>query len=146
MKTTLIISISLFFFISCSISVEPINYNYDECAYCKMKISDVRFGAELVTEKGKIFKYDSAECLVRTYIENENPNYAFMLVTDYSRPHTLIDAVSANFFISEQQPSPMGGNLSAYEDTDVAKNAFKEKGGSIISFEQLVTDYKDIYQ
>jgi len=131
---------------SCNIEPEPINYNYDECAYCKMKISDIRFGAEMVTSKGKVHKYDSAECLVRTYIENENKNYAFIIVTDYNQPHNLIDASSATFLISENQPSPMGGNLSAYEKKDQAEATLAEKGGKLLDFDGLVKEYMNIYQ
>jgi len=131
---------------SCNIEPEPINYNYDECAFCKMKISDIRFGAEMVTSKGKIHKYDSAECLVRTYIENEKKDYAFIIVTDYSQPHNLIDASTATFLISEKQPSPMGGNLSAYENKEHAESTLSEKGGKSLTFEELVKEYTEIYQ
>ena len=131
---------------SCEVKPEAINYNHDECAYCKMKIPDVRFGAEMVTSKGKIHKYDSAECLVRTYIENQDPDYAFVMVTDYARPHTFIDAETATFFISENQVSPMGGNLSSYEFKDYAQTALDEKGGRLLSFQVLLEEYKAIYQ
>ena len=131
---------------SCTIEPEPINYNEDECAYCKMKISDVRFGAEMVTSKGKIYKYDSAECLVRTYIENDKSDYAFILVTDYSQPKTLIDATKANYIISENLPSPMGGNLTAFENKNSAKKILEEKGGKALDFENLVNEYREIYK
>ena len=132
--------------ISCSIEPVPIDYNHDECAYCKMKISDIRFGAELVTKKGKITKYDSVECLARTYIEQASPEYAFIIVTDYSRPHHLIDAESATFLISENQASPMGGNLSAYEKKNDVIDVQAEKGGQILNFTELISSYRSIYQ
>ena len=131
---------------SCNVEPEPINYNYDECTYCKMKISDTRFGAEMVTSKGKIHKYDSAECLVRTYIENEKKDYAFILVTDYSQPNNLIDASTVTFLISKNQPSPMGGNLSVYEDKTLAESILSEKEGKLLTFEELVKEYIEIYQ
>jgi copper chaperone NosL len=131
---------------SCNIQPEPIHYNSDECAYCKMKISDVRFGAELVTAKGKIYKYDSAECLVRTYISDEHKKYAFVLVTDYAQPQNLIDATTATFLISEKQPSPMGGNLSAYDQKEQAESILKAKTGRLLDFNNLVDEYKKSYQ
>ncbi len=129
-------------FTSCNVKPEPINYNHDECAFCKMKISDVRFGAEMVTNKGKIHKYDSAECLVRTYLENDPSDYAHVVVTDYARPHTLIDAKTAIFLISENQPSPMGANLSAYEHKSHAELVHKEKGGKLLSFQEILDEQK----
>lgn len=135
----------LFCLSSCEVGPEPIQYNYDECAYCKMKISDVRFGAEIVTKKGKIHKYDSAECLVRTYNEDQKKDFAYIIVTDFSRPHNLIDAASATFLISKNQPSPMGGDLSAYEDREMAQSIHAEKGGRLLSFEELVKEYQENY-
>lgn len=134
------------FISSCQVEPKPIAYNHDECAYCKMKISDVKFGAELVTKKGKIYKYDSAECLVRTYLETNPSDYAFVLVTDFSKPQQLIDATSSTFLISEAQPSPMGGNLSAYENEEEASAIHKVKGGELLNFNQLLETYKAIYQ
>lgn len=143
MKTsTCYLLVLVFTCISCAIEPEAINYNYDECAYCKMKISDVRFGAELVTSKGKVYKYDSAECLVNTYIEKSDEQYAFVLVTDYSRPHHLVDAQSAHFLISEKIPSPMGGNLSSYEYPQIANQFLDKNGGDLFSFQELVSVYK----
>jgi len=144
--SNLMTAILILFLASCNVSPEAINYNHDECAYCKMKISDVRFGAEIVTSKGKIYKYDSAECLVRTYIEDEKKDFAHIIVTDYSRPHTLIEAKTAAFLISENQPSPMGGNLSAYENKEQAESTLSEKGGKLLTFKELVAEYQDIYQ
>ena len=100
----------------------------------------------MVTSKGKIYKYDSAECLVRTYIENSNPDYKFVIVTDYARPHTLIDAKTASYLISENQPSPMGGNLSAYEHKDHGEIAMDEKSGKLVTFQELLDEYRSIYQ
>jgi copper chaperone NosL len=74
---------------SCEVRPDAINYNEDQCEYCKMKISDTRFGAELVTRKGKIYKYDSAECLLRTLLENDIDKYAYKLVTDIANPKNL---------------------------------------------------------
>jgi copper chaperone NosL len=111
-----------------------------------MKISDSRFGAEMVTKKGKIHKYDSAECLVRTYIEQGKQDYAYTLVTDYARPNILIDATMATFLISDKQSSPMGGNLSAYEQKSQAKLVHDEKGGKLVSFLELLDEYEEIYK
>ena len=146
MKYLVVLITILFSLTSCDIKPVPINYNQDECAFCKMKISDVRFGAEMVTSKGKIYKYDSAECLVRTYIENNNPDYKFVMVTDYTRPQTLIDASTATYLISENQPSPMGGNLSAYEHKNHGEFAMEEKSGKLVTFQELLDEYRSIYQ
>jgi copper chaperone NosL len=127
---------------ACNSSPEDINYNIDECAYCKMKISDPRFGAELVTAKGKIFKYDSAECLINTYLEKPDEKYKYILVVDFSQPRKLINAIEAIYLISEQQPSPMGGDLSAYGDLGNATRAMNETKGELLAFDALLDRYQ----
>ena len=79
---------------SCSTGPEPIAYGHDGCAYCEMTIMDQRYGTELVTDKGKIFKFDSVECLVRYLKEGEaeQTNVKLVLLTPFTHPETLEDA------------------------------------------------------
>ena len=44
---------------SCSRSPEPIDYGTEECALCKMLITDQKYGSEIITEKGKNYKLDA---------------------------------------------------------------------------------------
>jgi len=44
-------------FSSCSTQPEPIKVGVDNCYLCKMTISDVRYGAELVYKKGNNIKF-----------------------------------------------------------------------------------------
>ena len=145
-KTFIFPLLLLMVIISCEIKYEPIDYNHDECAYCKMKISDPKFGAELVTTKGKIYKFDSAECLLWDYIKNVDREHKFLMVTDYQNPYQFIDAEKATYMISEQQPSPMGGGLSAYDDKELALLAASSKAGKTLTWEELLSEYKEIYQ
>src|SRR5690606_23270005 len=43
---------------------KPINYGKDQCAHCKMTVSDARFGCQLVTAKGRAYHFDDVQCLV----------------------------------------------------------------------------------
>ena len=58
-----------FMLIGCSKEPKPISYGEDECEFCKMIVMDERYGSEMVTAKGKIYFFDSIECLV-AYIDN----------------------------------------------------------------------------
>ena len=49
---------------SCSSGPEPLYYKKDSCAFCKMQLIDTKFGAELITEKGKIYKFDDIGCML----------------------------------------------------------------------------------
>lgn len=119
------------FFTACSSGPEPINYGHDGCAYCKMTISDERFGAEIITQKGKIYKFDATECMIafvdKDYIRKDD--VAQYLVVDAMNPKTLIEADNASFLISEKLPSPMGGNISAFTAEEHRQQALAEFGG-----------------
>ncbi len=122
---------------ACEISPVAIDYNEDQCHACKMMIADTRFGAELITKKGKVYKFDAAECMVRELNQKGQDFYELVLVTDFKQPKKLIDARAASFLISKQLPSPMGADLSAYASEAMAKAAVAEKGGQVFSWEQL---------
>lgn len=106
----------LVIFSACKVQPQDIEYGVDQCQACKMIISDSRFGCELVTTKGKVFKYDAIECMVPEVLKYGTDHYEFILVGDYSNPGHMINAESAFFRIDPKIPSPMGGNLSAYSD------------------------------
>ena len=91
----------------------PIAYGEETCAECRMGISDARFGAELVTAKGKLFVFDSIECLASFALSQEEVPRGIW-VSDYDRPGTLLRVDSASFRrLSGAAGSPMGKGLVA---------------------------------
>ena len=136
----LIVVISL----SCSVEPQPINYGSDACEFCKMTIVENRWAAEIVTDKGKAYKYDAIECMMN-YMNRKDissDGLALLLVDDYSQPGVLIDATKATYIKSEAIPSPMGAFLSAFENAEEAKATVAEKGGEIFDFEELKSRYE----
>lgn len=132
----------LLFLFNCNVSPHPIDYGNDACHFCKMTIVDKQHAAEIVTHKGKVYKFDSSECMVNFLDEFDVSTVKLFLSNDFSEPETLIDATQATFLISEQIPSPMGANLSAFKDRQVAINTQKEKGGSLYSWDELLNHFK----
>ncbi|KAA5539991.1 hypothetical protein F0145_23625 [Adhaeribacter rhizoryzae] len=129
---------------SCTAEPQPIAYGTDNCDHCRMTISDNRYGAELVTKKGKAFKFDSAECLAAYVNEQKEIDPALLLVTDYTRPGEFVNAAEATFLQSEQQPSPMGLNLTAFADQKTATATAREKDGNLLRWPDvlhLAADY-----
>ena len=101
----------------CEPAPEKINFGQDACSYCSMGIADPSFAAEIVTSKGRVYKYDSIECMVRSYKTMEQ-SVAIVLVMDYANPETFINAKDALFLESDETRSPMGANLSAFQRKD----------------------------
>lgn len=126
-------------FLSCSINPEPINYGKDQCEHCKMTIMDNKFGAELITDKGKIFKFDAAECMIHfIHAGKVNDNeISELLVTNASKPGEFIDAKKASYLISENFPSPMGAGLSAYASQSDAESFREKYQGFIINWDRV---------
>jgi copper chaperone NosL len=105
---------------SCTTSPEPLQPGVDACHACKMTIMDNRFGAEVITQKGKIFKFDDTSCLMG-FLKEENMNKpAFILVVEYSSTH-LIDVQNAFFVKAEKVGSPMAGNIAAFSNAAEAE-------------------------
>jgi len=139
LKISAIIAVSLLF--SCSRGPEPIQYGKDACTHCKMTIMDKRFAAEVVTSKGKIFKFDATECMVGFLKENpkiaENKKSIF-LVSNYNKPGWFINARSSFFLNDSTLRSPMGGNLAAFQSKGSAGAAGKEKDYKIYTWPALL--------
>ncbi len=122
----------IFIFLSCGLEPEPINYGVDICAHCNMKIMDKRYGAEFISSKGKVYKFDSGECLIEYTAQNNIPESVGMkLVTDFGNPGNLINTKEAAFIISQRLPSPMGAFLTAFSSKKAAQAKLEEVGGEL---------------
>ena len=136
----LLIILLLFILPCCGGKPEPINYGHDECEFCRMLITDNRYGSELVTDKGKVFKFDEAGCMieyamVKNFIGDANQKF---LVTDFANPETLIDASSAFFVQNDNFRSPMGSNVMAF-DSEISRQKFvAESGGSLLNWVDVI--------
>ncbi len=125
--------------ISCSKGPQQINYGEDECEFCKMMVMDKRYGAELVTDKAKIYFFDSIECLVG-YLDNKKlnkNNYSSVWVGNYANPGNLIDASKAIYLKNDELRSPMGLNALAVESKEQFDSIFNQYGGKQLKLEDL---------
>ena len=123
----------------CTPEKTPIEYGLDKCHYCRMTIVDKRFGCELVTSKGKVYKFDATECMAH-YMEQENLNaegVALVLTNTWDRPGELISVESCLFLQSENMPSPMGEFINPFADGDSAIKQREAHSGNIYKWEDL---------
>lgn len=137
---TLII-ISLLF--SCSSKPEPINYGKDICKHCDMTIAEKNWGAELITVKGKIYKFDSIECLVQYYLQYQDKSELKSLWTvGYNLDNQLIDATTSFYLKSSNFHSPMGYGAASFQNlNDLNKN--KSRNDDVVmSWGELIIDIK----
>jgi len=133
----------LLILISCNVSPKAIDYGNDGCHFCKMTIVDKVHGGEIVTNKGKIYKFDASECMINFLKEFDTSIVELYLSNNYSEPEVFIDATKATFIISENIPSPMGAFLSAFKNKADAEKAKAEKGGTLYTWNELLEHFKD---
>ncbi|WP_017259089.1 nitrous oxide reductase accessory protein NosL [Pedobacter arcticus] len=146
MKNILLFSLFLLFVATgCTTEPQAINYGKDVCEHCKMVIADEKYGAEMITKKGKVFKFDSAECLMDFISEDKQQAQATdaqLLVINFAKPATLIDARTAFYLKDKEYQSPMGGNIAPFETAMLADNNQVSPDAKVMTFDEVVKDRK----
>lgn len=123
---------AIFFLYSCSSrQPEPVKLNVDACAHCKMPVADARFAAELITPKGKLYKFDDYDCVTRFAKENMEGESITVYFSDFSNPAKFVPAANAHFISGGSLKSPMNGNVAAFEKRATAEKFAKELGATM---------------
>lgn len=124
---------------SCAPQKEPIEFGKDTCVFCQMGIADKRFGAELVTNKGRVYKFDSLECMI-SYSPQANlapKDIHSQWVIDFSQPGKLVNIDKCQFLLSSNLPSPMGLNVSSFANQHELEKNQKSSGGKVILWPEV---------
>lgn len=127
-------------FSACKPEMQPIEFGHDQCQHCRMTIADKRYGAELVTKKGKVYKYDAVECLINSLYKDKlaEPHEVFsLLVIDFSNPATLVNAEQSFYLQSLELPSPMGLFITAVSGEPKAKELQSRHGGQLFDWKNI---------
>ena len=136
-KTTATI-LFIMLLVSCSnAKPEALVVNKDQCEFCKMTVADIRFGAEAISSKGRIYKFDDLNCMIAFNKSNEKIKMNQLYVNDYQANNQLIDATTAYYFVHETVKSPMGSNTAAFSNKEIAMNKAKAVSAEVISWNQL---------
>lgn len=125
--------------LSCNTAPEPLKVGTDNCYFCKMTISDDRFGAEIVTTKGKVYKFDDTHCIL-SYLKTKDlpaANIKAIYLTDYSGQHQLLNTQKIFLLKSDQLHSPMNGNIAAFDNADSLNIMQQKFPGETISWQSL---------
>ncbi|WP_410004932.1 nitrous oxide reductase accessory protein NosL [Aequorivita nionensis] len=138
MKHLIFLGIITTLLVSCNVSPQHIEYGTDACHYCNMTIVDRQHASQVVTTKGKAFKYDAIECMVHSLQDDlKDTEIALHLVADFDQPGKLMDATMASYLVSDKISSPMGANLSAFENEKAGEKAKEKFTGELYSWEKI---------
>jgi copper chaperone NosL len=101
---------------SCTTKPEPINAGKDQCSFCKMTISDIKFPSEIISKKGRVFKFDDTHCLMSFLKKKtlESTEVQAIYFADFSNAGKLLPREDVVFLKSEKFNSPMNGNIAAF--------------------------------
>jgi copper chaperone NosL len=120
---------------ACTASPRPLVPGEDSCAFCRMTIDDARFGALVVTAKGRLEPFDSIECAaayVQGLANNEPPRTVW--VADFSAPARWVDATRAVYLHGSRLRSPMGRELVAFAADADTTTLLAEHGGTLTTW------------
>jgi copper chaperone NosL len=126
---------------ACSPEPRPLNYGKDACHFCKMTLSDKRYGAEIVTQKGKVYVFDDLNCMVGFEAKGEVPSaqIALRLVARFDVPQTLIAVENAVFLHASELKSPMRADVAAFGSQSSAQEIQKQYNkGEIMNWADAV--------
>ncbi|MBK9547988.1 MAG: hypothetical protein IPO52_02490 [Gemmatimonadetes bacterium] len=97
---------------SCAPSTPSMAWDVDNCDFCRMTVSDQRFGAAAITSGGRTLHFDSIECLAAwTDAQPEPPRGVW--IADASAPGTLYPVAELRFHRTATGKSPMGKGFVA---------------------------------
>lgn len=105
-----------------------------------MTVSDVRYGAEVVARTGRVYTFDSIEC-VASWIAASPPaarDARGIWVADYATGN-LIPADSALYVKGGSLQSPMGRQLTAFAPAVGAAQLTSQYGGDVLRWPDVVT-------
>lgn len=117
----------------------PIRYGKDQCAYCKMTVSDARFGTQILTKKGRAYNFDDQQCMI-AYVKSDEvaeEDVAVYYLPDYTNDHELLPAKDVFFLKSESLKSPMRGDVAAFKNKEDLEEAKTVHGGETLTWEEL---------
>lgn len=141
LKLILIVIVANIVTTACSVKPEPIKFGTENCDHCRMTISDNRFGAEIVTKKGRVYKFDDLKCL-KDYLKQGDvtkENIHSLWAVDFSKPETLTDVEKSYLLYHDAIRSPMGSNTAAFAIEDSAKTYFKKYSGEELKWADFIS-------
>lgn len=134
------VSFFVFLVSACSKNPKPIAFGIDNCDHCKMNISDTRFGAELITKKGRIYKFDDVYCLkhfLKEEVVTTDQVHALWLV-DFAETEKLIPTETARLLHNPELRSPMGSNAAAFGNKEELNHYLKEYSGTVLLWQEYI--------
>lgn len=119
---------------------EPIVLNEDQCGYCRMTISDARFGGEAILPTGRVLKFDAPECLLSWARATPADQRGELFIIDLQHPGTFVPVTTAGFLTGSTLQGPMGGSVVGFASPAKAEEQRTMLGGRVTTWTDLLAD------
>lgn len=118
-----------------------IHYGEDICEFCGMIVSEERYAAGYLTPDGEAYIFDDIGDMVQAHLQNQDEEAVFFVHNH--EDHTWMRAETAYFVLSPDLPTPMLSGLAAFPTAKEAEHLNDELGGELLTFEELLTYYRE---
>lgn len=118
----------------------PLVAGEDACAYCRMTISDLRFGGEAITATGRALTFDAIECMASWARTTPASDRQRLFVMDLRHPGTLVPAERAGFLVATSSNTPMGRAIVSLSSPAAAEAERAVLGGRVASWRDILAD------
>ncbi|WP_164931560.1 nitrous oxide reductase accessory protein NosL [Longirhabdus pacifica] len=121
---------------------EAIIEGVDICEECNMVIADDHHATQLITEEGKVYKFDDLGDMVLWKEKNTAKEINVEYVRDYNSLEWL-KIEDAYFVYDASLHTPMGFGVYSFNEKEDAEQFIAEQEvGKLFSYEQLVNDHE----
>jgi copper chaperone NosL len=110
----------------------------EECAQCRMMITDARFGAQVVAPTGRVQPFDAIECAAAYAAAADSTRIRKVWVSDFEHPGTWLATSDAVFVIGAEVASPMGQAVLALGADADRSQIVARYGGRVSDWRSLV--------
>lgn len=124
---------------SCSLDPEPIAYGKDLCHFCKMGIIEKGFASEIVTKKGKVYKFDDLGCMVNTLKSGDldQNTLAHVVVIQHNTEQEFVEVNDAVFLKASKIKSPMNFNYACYKSKDIIPASLMDSSAVFLKWNEV---------
>lgn len=135
---SILLMASIAVFTACESKPQTIHFGSEDCAYCRMMITEPEYASQILNKHGRAYSFDSIECMAAYDIRNDataEMDIHSRWVPDFEGNTGWLPAEEAFYLHSETLRSPMGLFLSAYPNNHTAdsfKSAFQ---GDILTYD-----------
>jgi copper chaperone NosL len=122
---------------SAKLEATAINENVDKCEVCNMQVNDDEFATQLITEEGKVYKFDDLGCMNEWKVKNGTDEIAIEFVRDQASSE-WVKMDNAYFAYDPSFKSPMAYGIVSFKDKSSAERFITEQGkGKLMSASDL---------